>query len=95
MPLLAILLEIAIVIVLTFVVGCVLVWSAAKKAAKETGMEGSSSPKAKKYYPEGRCDFCGAEASMKVAQPGQLTTEFCDNCASPNTTKEDLEGASQ
>ncbi len=95
MPLLAILLEIAIVIVLTFVVGCVLIWSAARKAMKETGTEGSSSPKAKKYYPEGRCDFCGAEASMKVAQPGQLTTEFCDNCASPSTPKEDLEGASK
>lgn len=95
MPLLAILLEIAIVIVLTFVVGCVLVWSAAKKAIKEMGTEGSSSQKAKNYYPEGRCDFCGAEASMKVSQPGQLTTEFCNNCASPNTPKEYAEGASK
>lgn len=94
MPLLAFLVEIALVIFLAIIVGSVLVWSAAKKAMKETEPPTSSSPKAKKYYPEGRCDFCGAESSMKVAQPGQLTTEFCDNCASAKTPKEDLEGAS-
>lgn len=94
MPLLAILVQIAAVIFLAIIIGSVLIWSAAKKAMKDAEPQGGSSPKAKKYYPEGRCDFCGAESSMKVSQPGQITTEFCNSCASAKTPKEDLEGAS-